>query len=84
MVREEKKMITCPMCGHQYIPKEHVGCEGCLLKKGCNFSCCPVCGYVDIDINRSNLVKLSNKIFNQFKNKNKDQDISALDPEKKV
>ena len=53
------QIIVCDLCGHQYDPEMHLGCQSCPLHSECNLVCCPACGYQTVDTQRSFLVKLS-------------------------
>ena len=46
-------LTTCPLCGHRFSPDERGHCHGCPLVKGCGTTCCPACGYVDVDPQRT-------------------------------
>ena len=45
--------VTCPLCGHRFLPEGRSGCGACPLAKGCAFVCCPACGYQIPDTDRS-------------------------------
>jgi Fe2+ transport system protein FeoA len=53
------QIIVCDLCGHQYDPEMHLGCQSCPLHSECNLVCCPACGYQTVDTQRSFIVKLS-------------------------
>ncbi len=46
---------TCPLCGHLFDALNRGGCQGCPLVKGCETFCCPACGYVDVDPERTTI-----------------------------
>ncbi len=47
--------VTCPLCGHLFRPSVGSICGACPLAKGCEFVCCPACGYQIPDTDRSRI-----------------------------
>ena len=51
-------MITCAMCGHQFVPGGRNACQSCPLNPGCHLACCPNCGFENANPEHSSLVRL--------------------------
>ncbi len=56
-----ESLVTCPMCGYRYDPKEHTGCASCPLNRGCQLVCCPNCGFETVDPERSVLARFARR-----------------------
>jgi Fe2+ transport system protein FeoA len=50
-------VTRCSLCGHVFQTEARGHCEACPLSNGCHTTCCPVCGYVDIDTRQSTIVR---------------------------
>jgi Fe2+ transport system protein FeoA len=53
----KETLTTCALCGHTYALEAHQGCLSCPLQPDCNIICCPVCGYSDVDPNKSKALR---------------------------
>jgi hypothetical protein len=51
------------MCGIEYDPEGHMACEACPLNRDCQITCCPVCGYQNIDPSGSRLAQLASRFL---------------------
>ena len=58
--------ITCSMCGHRFVPAAHGACQSCPLNSGCTLTCCPNCGYENVDIQQSSLARLASRLFRRL------------------
>jgi rubredoxin len=56
-------LIQCTLCGHTYNAEEHPSCQACPLAKGCAMTCCPVCGFQSVNVERSNLARIASRVF---------------------
>lgn len=52
-------MLTCPMCGTQFDPDQHISCQACPLQTGCQLACCPNCGFEIVNVQKSVLARLA-------------------------
>lgn len=52
-------MVTCPMCGTQFDPEQHISCQACPLQSGCQLACCPNCGFEMVNVQKSRLARLA-------------------------
>jgi len=53
------RQLTCSLCGHTFDPAAEAACVSCPVRKGCPLVCCPGCGHVTVDTERSRLVQLA-------------------------
>jgi len=67
MKGQRSETIICSMCGYEFDPSRMPICQGCPLQKGCQLACCPNCGFENVDIKRSTLVRLTTKVFGLMK-----------------
>ena len=74
--------ISCSMCGHNYDPSAHLRCTECPIKKGCELSCCPNCGYETIDIEQSSLVRFISRLLSIFSSGENKNDIELVSSQK--
>jgi hypothetical protein len=54
-------MLTCPLCGTQFDPNQHLSCQACPLQRGCQLSCCPNCGFEMVNVQKSVLARLATR-----------------------
>jgi hypothetical protein len=60
-------MMTCTMCGHRFDPTKHTACRSCPLQRGCQLTCCPVCGFEMVNPERSILARLVKRVISPGK-----------------
>ncbi len=41
--------MKCNLCGCEFDESRRTPCESCPVKSGCEFICCPQCGYKTIE-----------------------------------
>lgn len=70
------RQLTCPLCGHTFDPASEAACVSCPLRKGCPLVCCPDCGHVTVDTERSRLVQLATGLVH---GKRRGQDTTGTD-----
>lgn len=58
--------IICSMCGHSFDPAAHMRCTECPIKKGCQLTCCPKCGYETVDLEQSSIVRFASRAISTF------------------
>lgn len=59
------RQLTCSLCCHTFDPAAEAACVSCPLRKGCPLVCCPSCGHVTVDTERSRLARLANSIMHR-------------------
>lgn len=58
-----ERYLTCPMCGAKYDPTMYLACNTCPLKRGCELTCCPNCGYKTVYPGNSKLARLAERLL---------------------
>lgn len=57
------ELKTCSLCGYELDGKGLRPCDSCPMDSNCQVVCCPNCGYGQVDVEGSTLVKWFTSIF---------------------
>lgn len=61
-----RALITCAMCGARYSPAENQACSACPLSQDCQLTCCPSCGFENVDVSQSSLARLAARLLGRW------------------
>lgn len=57
--------LDCPVCGYAFSQPAEAACRSCPLRRGCPLVCCPSCGHVTADVERSRFARFISPVLHR-------------------